>query len=179
MNQTYDIGTKTDLVTANPSILVERFSTLNERRKPFSDMMKVYGPALILMSAFSFVRHTDVAFKVFYTLEDFATGQKVVFFHPQYLQNLDRYWKKRGLKVKRLSSGIMLVSSALELCEKVTLYGFWPFSRDLEGEPIPHHYYDNRIPKPGYHSMPDEFFLYVQMHTQGALRLQVGKCFNM
>ncbi|KAM4675907.1 alpha-2,8-sialyltransferase 8F-like [Discoglossus pictus] len=177
MNNSYDIGTRTDLVTANPSILVERFSRLNERRKPFSDMMKVYGPALILMPAFSFAANTDLSFKAFYTLEDFGSGQKVVYFHPKYLKNLYIHWNNKGLKVRRLSSGLMLVSSALELCEKITLYGFWPFSQDLEGNPIPYHYYDNRLPNYVMHSMPDEFFFYAQMHSQGALQMRIGRCF--
>ncbi|KAM4678383.1 alpha-2,8-sialyltransferase 8E-like isoform 2-T2 [Discoglossus pictus] len=177
MNYTYDIGTKTNLVTANPSILIDRFSRLNKRRKPFSDMMKLYGTALILLPAFSFAFSTDVSFKVFYTLEDFSLGQKVGFFNPKYLKNLYIHWKNKGLQVNRLSSGFMIVSAALELCDKVTLYGFWPFSQDGEGNTIPHHYYDNIMPKPGFHSMSDEFFLYTQMHSQGALKLKVGKCF--
>ncbi|KAM4749428.1 alpha-2,8-sialyltransferase 8E-like [Rhinophrynus dorsalis] len=176
MEYSYDTGKKTDAVTANPSILINSFSRLNERRRPFFNKMKAYGSALILMPAFSYKYNTDVSFKVFFALEDFGSSQKVVFFHPNYLKNLGLYWKKRGLKVKRLSSGLMLVSAALELCEKVTLYGFWPFGQDPEGNPIPHHYYDNKIPKPGFHSMPDEFFFYAQMHSQGVLRVQAGKC---
>ncbi|MEE6507995.1 hypothetical protein FKM82_018116 [Ascaphus truei] len=177
MNQTYDVGTKLDLVTANPSILYKRFSALNEKRKPFADMMKVYGSALILMPAFSFVGNTDISFKVLYTVEDFGLDPKVVFFNPEYLKNLAVHWKMKGLNVRRLSSGLMLISTALELCEKVSLYGFWPFSQDLQGNRIPHHYYDNIIPNAKMHSMPDEFFFYAQMHSQGALRLNLGKCF--
>ncbi|KAM4749427.1 alpha-2,8-sialyltransferase 8F-like [Rhinophrynus dorsalis] len=161
----------------NRADFVFRYSRLNERRRPFYDKMKMYESALILIPAFSFGANTDVSFKAFYTLEDFGSEQKVVFFHPSYLTNLHVYWKEKGLKGWRLSSGFMLVSSALEICEKVTLYGFWPFPQDLEGNTIPHHYYDNKGPKPGFHSMPDEFFLYTKMHSQGVLRIQVGKCF--
>ncbi len=45
------------------------------------------------------------------------------FFSPYYLQTLDRFWKGRGLKSIRLSSGFMLISTALELCENVHVYG--------------------------------------------------------
>ncbi|XP_053575534.1 alpha-2,8-sialyltransferase 8F-like [Bombina bombina] len=177
MNYSFDTGSKSDVVTANPSIFVARFSSLNELRKPFTDMMKFYGSALILIPAFSFSAYMDVSFKAYYTVKDLGSEQKVVFFNPNYLKNLHLYWKKKGLNVKRLSSGIMLVSSALENCENVTLYGFWPFSQDQEGKPISHHYYDNNLPKSIFHSMPNEFFFYVQMHSMGILKLKVGRCY--
>ncbi|XP_053575538.1 alpha-2,8-sialyltransferase 8E-like [Bombina bombina] len=177
MNYSYDVGTKTDLVTSNPSILTKRFSKLNERRKPFSDMVKAYGSALIIMPAFYSIGNKDLSFKVYYTLKDFGSELKVFFFHPVYLKNLSDYWTSKGLTAKRLSSGLMLVSSALELCDELTIYGFWPFPEDQEGNYVPHHYYDNRIPKPGFHSMPDEFFFYAQLHSLGALKLKVGRCY--
>ncbi|XP_063302660.1 alpha-2,8-sialyltransferase 8F-like [Pelobates fuscus] len=177
MNYSGDIGTKTDLVTANPSILHNRFSRLNEQRKPFVDLVKTYKHALILMPAFSFTSNVDVSFKVFYTLQDFESQQKVAYFHPDYLTNLALYWKNKGLKARRLSSGLMIVSTALELCDEITLYGFWPFSRGTSGKLIPHHYYDNKVPKPGFHSMSDEFFFYNQMHSKGILRLKIGTCY--
>ncbi|KAM8972709.1 alpha-2,8-sialyltransferase 8F-like [Pelodytes ibericus] len=176
MNSSFDIGTKTDLVTANPSILYNSFARLNERRKPFIDTLKPYESALLLMPAFSFTSNTDVSFKVFYTLQDFESKQQLVYFNPKYLSNLATYWKNKGLKFRRLSSGIMIVSTALEMCDQVTLYGFWPFAQGTTGKPIPHHYYDNKIPKPGYHSMPDEFFFYSQMHSKGTLELKLRRC---
>uniref|UniRef100_A0A8C5MAQ2 ST8 alpha-N-acetyl-neuraminide alpha-2,8-sialyltransferase 6 n=1 Tax=Leptobrachium leishanense TaxID=445787 RepID=A0A8C5MAQ2_9ANUR len=161
LNYSNDTGTKTNLITANPSILIE----------------SQYGPSLILMPAFSFPSNTVVSFKAYYTLEDFGSQQKVVYFHPNYLDNLAVYWKKKGLAVRRLSSGLMIVSTALEICNKVTLYGFWPFAQDFNGKPIPNHYYNKNPPNRYMHSMPSEFFLYSQMHSKGILKLKVGRCF--
>ncbi|XP_053321040.1 alpha-2,8-sialyltransferase 8E-like [Spea bombifrons] len=177
MNYSYDIGTKTDLVTANPSILHNNYSRLDKKRRPFVEMLKAYKSASLLMPAFSFASNTDVSFKVFYALQDFESEQKVLFFHPTYLKNLALHWKGKGLKVRRLSSGLMIVSIALELCDEVSMYGFWPFPQGATGKPIPHHYYDNKLPKPGFHSMSDEFFFYTKMHSMGVLRLKVGRCF--
>ncbi|CAH2272434.1 Alpha-2,8-sialyltransferase 8F [Pelobates cultripes] len=177
MNYAGDIGTKTDLVTANPSILHTSYSKLDEERKPFIDDLKAYKSALIVMPAFSFTSNVDVSFKVFHTLQDFESQQKVAYFHPDYLKNLALYWINKGLTARRLSSGLIIVSTALELCDEVTLYGFWPFSRGATGKPISHRYYDNKVPKPGFHSMPDEFFFYTQMHSKGILRLKIGTCY--
>lgn len=176
MNWTSDIGTKTNLVTSNPSILVERFSSLTENRKPFITMVKQYGSPLILIPAFSYWGNTEVSLRVHHTMDDFDLNSKVLFFNPDYLRNLTAYWKSKRLKFNRLSSGIIVMSAAMELCHQVTLYGFWPFSQSLDGAPIPHHYYDNVPPKPGVHSMSEEFYQYLKMHIQGSLRLNLERC---
>nr|DBA29712.1 TPA: hypothetical protein GDO54_005774 [Pyxicephalus adspersus] len=176
LNLAEDIGTKSHFVSANPSILIKKFGRLLERRKPFIDNIKLYDSAMIVLPAFSYVHNTDVSFRALYSVEDFSLENKVAFFHPEYLRNLSSHWKEMGIKANRLSSGLMLVSSALELCNKIQLYGFWPFPTDPDGNNIPHHYYDNIYPKPGFHSMPDEFYLYLKMHSKGALFLQTGKC---
>ncbi|KAM5127387.1 alpha-2,8-sialyltransferase 8E-like [Mantella aurantiaca] len=176
LNWTSDVGTKTNLVTSNPSILIDKFSSLTEKRKPFITMVQEYGSTLILLPAFSYSANTVVSLRTLYTIEDFDLNSKVVFFNPNYLSNLTSYWKSIGLKSVRLSSGLMMVSAAIELCDKVTLYGFWPFPLDLDGVPILHHYYDNVPPKPGIHAMPHEFYQFLQMHVQGSLRLNLGHC---
>ncbi|XP_056425023.1 alpha-2,8-sialyltransferase 8F-like [Hyla sarda] len=171
-----DIGTRSDLVTANPSIPLRRYQKLQESRKPFAEHLKNYGSAIFLLPAFAYVSSTDVCFRVLYTVRDFNLPNQVVFFHPEYLKNLSIYWGNKGIRAKRLSSGIMVVSAAIELCKKVTLYGFWPFPQDLDGNTIPHHYYDDKEPSPGFHSMPDEFYFYTQMHIKGTIQLKVGQC---
>ncbi|KAM9312344.1 alpha-2,8-sialyltransferase 8F-like [Gastrophryne carolinensis] len=176
LNWTDDVGTKTNLVTANPSILVARFDSLSEQRKPFMEMLKEYGSSLILLPAFSYLVNTDVSLRVLYTMEDYDLHGRVVFFNSDYLKRLDEHWKSKGLKFQRMSTGLMLVSAAMEMCEKVTLYGFWPFIEDLNEVPIPHHYYNNVPPNSKVHDMPDEFYQYLQMHVQGALRLHLVPC---
>ncbi|CAI9616895.1 unnamed protein product [Staurois parvus] len=173
---TNDVGTKTDLVTANPSILIDKFSSLTKEKEPFITKVKEYGSSLILLPAFSFLMNTEVSFRALHTIKDFDLKSRVVFFNPDYLRRLGAHWKSMGLRFHRLSSGLMMVSVAAEVCEKVTLYGFWPFSEDLDGIWMPHHYYDNVLSKPGFHSMSDEFYWYLQMHAQGFLRLNLGQC---
>ncbi|KAM3924497.1 alpha-N-acetylneuraminide alpha-2,8-sialyltransferase-like [Leptodactylus fuscus] len=173
LNWTEDIGTKTHLVTANPSILRDKYNSLMNYRKPFINMVKAYSSAMVLLPAFSYKQNTDISLRTLYTLEDFGLKSRVVFFNPDYLRNLSAYWKRLGLKFRRMSSGLMLASAAFEVCEKVSLYGFWPFSQDFEGSPILHHYYDDKTPKPGFHSMSDEFYQYLRMHSEGALELRL------
>ncbi|XP_005999075.2 alpha-2,8-sialyltransferase 8F [Latimeria chalumnae] len=175
-NISIDVGSKTSLVTLNPSIITHRFGKLNEKRKPFVETVSHYGEAFLLLPAFSFRSNTALSFKVYHTLEAFRGKQKTIFFHPKYLKSLALFWRSKGIKVYRLSSGFMIANAAIELCKEVRLYGFWPFSKNNEGKNISHHYYDNQLPKPGIHSMPKEFYHFLKLHNKGIIKLQFGRC---
>ncbi|XP_031434071.1 alpha-2,8-sialyltransferase 8E isoform X3 [Clupea harengus] len=171
-----DVGSKTDFVTINPSIITERFQKLEKWRKPFFDVLQTYENASVILPAFYNTRNTDVSFRVKYMLDDFSSARGVYFFHPQYLLNVQRFWSLQGVRAKRLSSGLMLVTAAMELCEEVHLYGFWAFPMNPAGIFITHHYYDNVKPRPGFHAMPHEIFNFLHMHTRGILHLHTGTC---
>uniref|UniRef100_A0A671PKL8 Alpha-2,8-sialyltransferase 8E-like n=1 Tax=Sinocyclocheilus anshuiensis TaxID=1608454 RepID=A0A671PKL8_9TELE len=82
-----DVGSKTDLVTVNPSIITERFQKLEKWRKPFYDILRNYENSSVVLPAFYNTRNTDVSFRVKYMLDDFESARGVFFFHPQYLLN--------------------------------------------------------------------------------------------
>uniref|UniRef100_A0A8C0J451 Alpha-N-acetylneuraminide alpha-2,8-sialyltransferase n=2 Tax=Chelonoidis abingdonii TaxID=106734 RepID=A0A8C0J451_CHEAB len=171
-----DVGSKTQLVTANPSIIEKRFQNLLWSRKTFVDSVKVYNHSYIYMPAFSMKTGTEPSLRVYYTLEDFGANQTVLFANPNFLRDIGKFWKSRGIHAKRLSTGLFLVSAALGLCEEVTIYGFWPFSVDLHGRFISHHYYDNVLPDSGFHAMPEEFLQLWFLHKNGVLRMQLEQC---
>ncbi|XP_018411219.1 PREDICTED: alpha-2,8-sialyltransferase 8E isoform X3 [Nanorana parkeri] len=171
-----DVGMKTDVVTINPSIITERFQKLEKWRKPFYDVLQGYENASILLPAFYNTRNTDVSIRVKYVLDDFESQQSVYYFHPQYLFNVSRFWFIQGVRAKRISSGLILVTTALELCDEVHLYGFWGFPMNPSGIFITHHYYDNVKPRPGFHAMPSELFNFIHMHSKGILRVHTGSC---
>uniref|UniRef100_A0A4W3JEG0 Alpha-2,8-sialyltransferase 8F-like n=1 Tax=Callorhinchus milii TaxID=7868 RepID=A0A4W3JEG0_CALMI len=173
-----DVGSKTDLVTANPSIFTRKYQSLNFRRKPFWESTKVYGKALILLPAFSYPLYTGIVFKVSYTLEDFGSKLQPIYLNPSYMVNITQFWKSVGVSETRLSSGLIVLSAALELCDEVWLYGFWPFSKNMEGMKLFNHYYDDVNPKRSPHAMPREFYTLLQLHTKGILKLRAGKCKN-
>ncbi|XP_055512770.1 alpha-2,8-sialyltransferase 8F-like isoform X1 [Leucoraja erinacea] len=171
-----DIGTKTNLVTANPSIITERYGNLQDRRRPFYTNLSVYNEALLLLPAFSYTKNTVLSFRALYTLQDFQAKQEVVFFNPSYLKHLSDFWNGKGVQANRLSTGLMVTSIAIELCEEVRAYGFWPFGVNVHGQVISHHYFDNQQPKPDIHSMPLEYQHLLQMHSKGIIKLQMAQC---
>ncbi|XP_028268529.1 alpha-2,8-sialyltransferase 8F isoform X2 [Parambassis ranga] len=171
------VGVKTDLVTANPSIFVEKYGSLMGRRRPFVESLRSYGNSLLLLPTFSFGQNTAVSMRALYTIEDFESPARPVSINPAYLQNLASFWRSQGLREMRLSTGVMMASLALELCANVHLYGFWPFGNhphDLRV--LTNHYYDDRKSKTKIHAMPVEFEFLLQLHSQGVLRLHLGDC---
>ncbi|KAK7823846.1 hypothetical protein U0070_020517 [Myodes glareolus] len=176
-NATKDVGSKTNLVTVNPSIIILRYKSLKSKNTTrFLEDISTYGDTFLLLPAFSYRFNTGISFKVYQTLKESKVRQKVLFFHPNYLRRLALFWRTRGVTAHRLSTGLMIASVAVELCKTVTLYGFWPFSKSVEKVPISHHYYDNKLPKRGFHQMPKEFNQMLQLHMRGILKLQVSKC---
>ncbi|KAM4689842.1 alpha-N-acetylneuraminide alpha-2,8-sialyltransferase-like, partial [Rhinophrynus dorsalis] len=171
-----DVGSKTQLVTVNPSIIDQRFQNLLWSRKAFVETVKVYKSSFVYMPAFSTKRGTDPSLRVYYTLADFGTNQTVLFANPNFLRNVGKFWKNKGIHSKRLSTGLFMVTAALSLCEEVTIYGFWPFEMDLSGKFISHHYYDNTLPLVGVHAMPEEFLQLWFLHKSGVLKMQLQQC---
>nr|CAL91580.1 alpha 2,8-sialyltransferase ST8Sia VI [Tetraodon nigroviridis] len=171
------VGAKTDLVTANPSILFEKYGALMGRRRSFVESLGRYGSPLLLIPAFSYGHNTPVSLRAVYAIEELGSSTRPVFFNPQYLQKLAAFWHSKGLRAVRLSTGLIMASLALELCGDVHLYGFWPFGNHPQGlRALKNHYYDDRQTKKKFHAMPVEFELLLQLHIEGVLRLHLGDC---
>ncbi|XP_065807719.1 alpha-2,8-sialyltransferase 8E-like [Labrus bergylta] len=168
------VGVKTDLVTANPSILREKYESLMKRRRPFVESLHIYGNSLLL---FPFTRgNTAMCLRAIYSVEDFGSPIRPVFINPKYFSKLAAFWRVQGLGSAWMSTGLIMTSIALEVCENVHLYGFWPFDNHPYGlYDLTNHYYDDRKAK-SVHAMPKEFGLLMQLHRQGVLKLHLGDC---
>ncbi|KAM4717025.1 alpha-2,8-sialyltransferase 8E-like [Anableps anableps] len=171
------VGLKTDIVTANPSILSKRFGSLLEHRRMFAESLCQYGNSMLLLPAFSYVVNTELSLRALYTIQDFEMPIQSAFLNPKYLESLAAFWSSHGLKEKRLSTGVMMVSLALELCDNINLYGFWPLSVHPHNfQDLTHHCYDNIKAENNVHLMSNEFNFLFQLHNQGVLKLHLGEC---
>ncbi|XP_061430683.1 alpha-2,8-sialyltransferase 8E-like isoform X2 [Lethenteron reissneri] len=126
-----DVGSKTDIVTSNPSILINRFESLIGRRKEFIRKMSSYGSSILLIPAFTVSAFTSLAYRAIFTLDDFESQQRVAFFNPSYKRAISRFWMERGVNESHLTSGLIMTSVAMDLCNEVHVFGFWPFVYDL------------------------------------------------
>ncbi|XP_019213242.1 alpha-2,8-sialyltransferase 8F isoform X1 [Oreochromis niloticus] len=104
-----DVGIKTSLVTANPTIFFNKYGALAGRRLPFVESLRKYGNSLLLLPAFSFGMNTAVCQRAAYTIQDFKSPIQPVFFNPQYLDSLAQFWRSEGLKEARLSTGLIMM----------------------------------------------------------------------
>ncbi|XP_013878041.1 alpha-2,8-sialyltransferase 8F [Austrofundulus limnaeus] len=171
-----DVGVKTNIVTANPTIFLQKYGALTGRRLPLMKKLQNYGDSLLLLPPFSFGMNTAVCLRVLYTIEDFGGPVRPVFINPDYLYNVSLFWRSQGLKATRPSTGIIMVSLALELCETVHLYGFWPFEvHPYSFQELANHYYDNKKAT-SFHAMPVEFKLLLELHKKGVLKMNLGDC---
>ncbi|XP_027898756.1 alpha-2,8-sialyltransferase 8F-like [Xiphophorus couchianus] len=171
------VGVKTDLVSANPSILLQKYDSLLGSRRKFMEKLCQYGSSMILLPAFSYVKNVALCMRAFHTIQDFGSPMQPIYFHPEYLKDLDTFWRSQGWEAVRLSSGMIVTSMALELCDTVDLYGFWPFGLHPQTfKELTNHYYDDMTGRRGFHAMPEEFKLLLQLHSEGILRLHLGDC---
>lgn len=84
------------------------------------------------------------------------------------------FWNEYGIK-KWSSTGFYFISSALAMCDHVKVFGFWPFTKYVDGRQLSYHYHDDIKLKRG-HDMPFEFKFVVAMHHFGLLKIHAGKC---
>ncbi|XP_022089401.1 CMP-N-acetylneuraminate-poly-alpha-2,8-sialyltransferase-like [Acanthaster planci] len=81
--------------------------------------------------------------------------------------------------MKRLAtSGFMAYYAAKSFCSHVTLYGFYPSSKDARGFHLPHHYYED-VPyeySNPIHDLLWEFQKYREYASEGKLHLVTEKC---
>ncbi|KAL8197467.1 UNVERIFIED_CONTAM: Alpha-2,8-sialyltransferase 8B [Gekko kuhli] len=99
---------------------------------------------------------------------------------PSQIGQSREYWLTNKVYIKRPTTGLLMYTLATRFCNRIHLYGFWPFPRDQDQNPVKYHYYDSL--KYGYtsqaspHTMPLEFKALKALHQQGALKLTVGEC---
>ncbi|XP_071963546.1 alpha-2,8-sialyltransferase 8B-like [Antedon mediterranea] len=109
-----------------------------------------------------------------------AVGMKLGFvnFRIAYSISTPMDLSKELWRLRLPSSGLNMFSAMNYYCDKISLYGFFPFYKDTHGRPIRHHYYETV--KYNYtdsrHSMPQEYVSLTQLNKDGVLRLVTDQC---
>ncbi|XP_078591354.1 alpha-N-acetylneuraminide alpha-2,8-sialyltransferase-like [Branchiostoma floridae x Branchiostoma japonicum] len=192
-----DVGRKASFVTINPSLLTEHYGSLksDDGRQNFTAMLDSYlGPTTFYTHPFSNTNSRTVAYSALKVIRKQGDdGKRVVWSHPDFLRAANTFWRDTGrVKVKRISSGLLVVTIAIAMCEETHVYGFWPFSTDLDGKPLNYHYYDRAVTlgrrvvsrknqwtvveMNKYHKMKTEHDRLSRLHEMGVVRMHVGTC---
>ncbi|XP_006812616.1 alpha-N-acetylneuraminide alpha-2,8-sialyltransferase-like [Saccoglossus kowalevskii] len=172
-----DAGSKTNLTTITPSTrsLIDKHSRL--------DVLKTINVLADYNGYLMWIPHSwkqhhnstmEMAFEVAKLLQT-NTSLRLLFADPQYSKQFRTYWKI-GRKI--FSSGLTIVSIALDLCEDIHVYGFWPFPANVAGGAIPMHYSED-ISWDSYkktHDYATEFKLLNKFDDLGIIQLHLDDC---
>ena len=114
-----------------------------------------------------------------------APKLRVLPLRNEYLNCLDTVWRQAAAPAApvRWSSGVALTSIAMDLCERVDVYGFWPFKVDPSGQRVPYHYSDKTSDPPSkqgieglasdVHDWSTEWGI---LNSTSKVRVIVGRC---
>ncbi|KAI8511001.1 hypothetical protein Bbelb_119170 [Branchiostoma belcheri] len=108
-------------------------------------------------------------------LSDQNVPNKVFLNNPEHRRRTFDFWTRRGLEERSLTSGFYMISAALSFCERVRVFGFWPFERDRRARPLQYHHYGGNLRDKGadnpWHRMDREFYtLSIEEFSQHWLR---------
>ncbi|XP_035191966.1 alpha-2,8-sialyltransferase 8B isoform X3 [Oxyura jamaicensis] len=177
-----DVGMKTDLVTMNPSVIQRAFEDLvNEtwREKLLQRLHSLNG-SILWIPAFMAKGGKERVEWVNELILKHRINVRTAYPSLRLLHAVRGYWLTNKVHIKRPTTGLLMYTLATRFCNRIHLYGFWPFPLDQNQHPVKYHYYDSL--KYGYtsqaspHTMPLEFKALKTLHQQGALKLTVGEC---
>ncbi|CAH1270109.1 ST8SIA6 [Branchiostoma lanceolatum] len=181
-----DIGRRTDLVTTSRGRMNSKWGLLKSRtgqEKFLHHLHDQYGEDTFVVSApFTIRRDIEVLLSISELLQSSNSSVVPLYISPIHVRQTLQAWRDLGLNLKgriNFSSGFYYTSVALELCDQVNIYGFWPFRTDREGRPVRYHYYksvDNGGLSNSWHAMDKEFEKLLQLHNLGVLQLINGNC---
>lgn len=76
------------------------------------------------------------------------------------------------------SSGLIMMAVAETFCKELSLYGFYPYEKNPNGQPILHHYYDPRLVNfsTPVHNFDNEYKYLRSLHQKGKIKLVIDPC---
>ncbi|XP_043370242.1 CMP-N-acetylneuraminate-poly-alpha-2,8-sialyltransferase isoform X1 [Dermochelys coriacea] len=198
-----DVGTKSDFITMNPSVIQRAFGGFRNEsdREKFVHRLSMLNDSVLWIPAFMVkggekhvewvnalilknklkVRTAYPSLRLIHAVRG-ITFRWIwpLFLFRMYPSLLPRYWLTNKVHIKRPSTGLLMYTLTTRFCDEIHIYGFWPFPKDLYGKPVKYHYYDDLkyryFSNASPHRMPLEFKTLHMLHNQGALKLTTGKC---
>ncbi|XP_037759233.1 CMP-N-acetylneuraminate-poly-alpha-2,8-sialyltransferase isoform X1 [Chelonia mydas] len=198
-----DVGTKSDFITMNPSVVQRAFGGFRNEsdREKFVHRLSMLNDSVLWIPAFMVkggekhvewvnalilknklkVRTAYPSLRLIHAVRGITFSWIwPLFLFRMYPSLLPRYWLTNKVHIKRPSTGLLMYTLTTRFCDEIHLYGFWPFPKDLYGKPVKYHYYDDLkyryFSNASPHRMPLEFKTLHMLHNQGALKLTTGKC---
>ncbi|XP_035681652.1 alpha-N-acetylneuraminide alpha-2,8-sialyltransferase-like [Branchiostoma floridae] len=159
------IQVRDQLKSSNPRVLDEVFT----RFRISPGMVFAYGLSL------QDVRNQRRMAGTARTVRERGLPVTFAFAHRSYMDGKGMWYLLSGKQNHLPSTGLNLVGLAWSFCDRISLYGYFPFDSDIQGNKLPYHYYDQKLAE-GSHNMANEFIIYRRLHDLGIIRHVFGRC---
>lgn len=177
-----DVGTKSDFITMNPSVVQRAFGGFRNEtdRQKFVHRLSMLNDSVLWIPAFMVKGGEKHVEWVNALILKNKLRVRTAYPSLRLIHAVRGYWLTNKVQIKRPSTGLLMYTLATRFCDEIHLYGFWPFPKDIYGNIVKYHYYDELKYKyfsnAGPHRMPLEFKTLNLLHNKGALKLTTGKC---
>ncbi|XP_070570474.1 CMP-N-acetylneuraminate-poly-alpha-2,8-sialyltransferase-like [Ptychodera flava] len=91
---------------------------------------------------------------------------------PVWPRIVKRFWNT----TRGTSEGFLAFTVAVLFCEKINIYGFWPFPSSPTGKHISHHYYDKKSRYTRKAVMPRESEILRELNNRGIINMVTSNC---
>ncbi|XP_051973106.1 CMP-N-acetylneuraminate-poly-alpha-2,8-sialyltransferase isoform X1 [Xyrauchen texanus] len=180
---TDDVGLRSDFTTMNPSVIQRVYGSLRNEmdKKRFILRLQQLNDSVLWIPAFMVKggeRHVEGVNNL---ILKHKLKLRTAYPSLRLIHAIRGYWLTNKIYIKRPSTGLLMYTMATRFCEEIHLYGFWPFPKDANGNPVKYHYYDtlkyHYYSSASPHRMPLEFKTLTALHSKGALKLTTSKCY--
>ncbi|XP_066458001.1 CMP-N-acetylneuraminate-poly-alpha-2,8-sialyltransferase [Eleutherodactylus coqui] len=177
-----DVGMKSDFITMNPSVVQRAFGGFRNESDTakFVHRLSMLNDSVLWIPAFMVKGGEKHVEWVNALILKNKLRVRTAYPSLRLIHAVRGYWLTNKVQIKRPSTGLLMYTLATRFCDEIHLYGFWPFPKDVYGNLVKYHYYDELKYKyfsnAGPHRMPLEFKTLNLLHNKGALKLTTGKC---
>uniref|UniRef100_A0ABM0LZ67 Alpha-2,8-sialyltransferase 8B-like n=1 Tax=Saccoglossus kowalevskii TaxID=10224 RepID=A0ABM0LZ67_SACKO len=176
-----DVGTKTNITNMNTPRVYDLFDHANRDK----DSLNLYEEFRFLNNSILWSRgSTD-------TVRTSRLDYSIKYLKSKFNLNFPLVYTKGKLQcpvlknsvneIKAPTAGMVAIAEAFCLCEKISVYGFYPFSIGPDGRTIPYHYFGEMKSKTlddfdTGHNFKQEYSILQSLDRDGILTLVSGKC---
>ncbi|XP_038077784.1 CMP-N-acetylneuraminate-poly-alpha-2,8-sialyltransferase-like [Patiria miniata] len=172
-----DVGRKTNFTTLNPTFIMKKVNSIKtkEDEAKMIDELRQFQESYMYLPGFAvsgslrlLVKIAGVAMR--------ANVTKPVYGSPDHFLVVANLWRKTlDTELKWPSTGLYAVSSLFDACDRIHVYGFWPFPKSVGGKAVPYHY-NNNVKPTKVHNFDKEFKTLLMLHEKGIINLHLQSC---
>ncbi|XP_033114088.1 alpha-2,8-sialyltransferase 8B-like [Anneissia japonica] len=176
-NYTDDVGNQTDVMTVNSMATKIALKCIMDNTSScyskYLDIYRYLNGSILWFAKFGVSAKSHLQFVSFFMKHNL----NILIAHPpRSLKGMiASMWDMLEQRYSP-SSGLFLYTVTVSICDKISLYGFYPFNTAPDGRELPYHYYDRYTTFKSGHNMSHEFHKLVSLSKQGYFRMVTDEC---